>query len=229
MVEVGNSERVHLTKVALALTLATGVAVTSIGTRSYTSSDIGRVAGADAVVGAGAAVGAGAGTVLGAGVWTPATAAPGAAHDSRAAYASAAVDTARWTWPLLPAEVVHRFVAPMSRWAPGHRGVDLAGGIGGPVLAPTDGRVSFAGSVAGRGVVVVEHSGGLRSTLEPTRALVPLGQLVARGEPIAALTAEPTHCAPATCLHWGVLRGEDYLDPQALIAGRVVLLPTSPG
>ena len=62
------------------------------------------------------------------------------------------------TWPLLPRpRVVEGFDPPAVRWGPGHRGVDLAGSPGAPVRAALPGRVSFAGSVAGRDVVVVDH------------------------------------------------------------------------
>jgi murein DD-endopeptidase MepM/ murein hydrolase activator NlpD len=52
-------------------------------------------------------------------------------------------------------------------FGPGHRGVDLAAVAGAPVLAAGAGTVVFAGTVAGRGVVSVDHSGGLRTTYEP--------------------------------------------------------------
>ena len=46
---------------------------------------------------------------------------------------------------------------------------------------------------------------------------------------MATVAATPGHCAPATCLHWGVLRGETYLDPLVLVgAVRVMLLPLRP-
>lgn len=135
--------------------------------------------------------------------------------------------SARWSWPLDPRpEVARRFDRPDQPWLPGHRGVDLAAAVGQSVLAPTDGRVTWTGVIAGRSVVVVSHDGGLRSTFEPVVAVVPVGAAVSRGRGIGAVAATPGHCAPRTCLHWGVLRGETYLDPLALV-GRagVVLLP----
>ena len=64
-------------------------------------------------------------------------------------------DNGGWTWPLDPRpEVVEAFDPPDDRYGSGHRGVDLAGRVGQPVLAVTDGRVSFVGMIAGRGVVV---------------------------------------------------------------------------
>lgn len=135
--------------------------------------------------------------------------------------------TGRWAWPLAPRpEVVHPFDRPDQPWLPGHRGVDLAASVGQPVLAPTSGRVAWTGVIAGRSVLVVSHAGGLRSTFEPVVATVAVGTTVTRGDRVGAVTTAPGHCVPATCLHWGVLHGETYVDPLSLVQrARVVLLP----
>lgn len=129
-------------------------------------------------------------------------------------------------WPLSPRPaVVERFDAPAVPWGAGHRGVDLAGSLGQPVRSALPGRVSFAGRIAGRGVVVVSH-GGTRTTYEPVGAVVRLGQEVAAGQVIGTLEVVGSHCFPAACLHWGLLRGETYLDPLTLVGrGPVRLLP----
>jgi murein DD-endopeptidase MepM/ murein hydrolase activator NlpD len=104
--------------------------------------------------------------------------------------------------------------------------VDLAASVAQSVRAPSAGRISWTGVVAGRAVVVVTHVDGLRSTFEPVAAAPPVGTPVGRGEIVGAVTPTPGHCAPRTCLHWGVLREETYLEPLSFV-GRapVVLLP----
>ena len=133
----------------------------------------------------------------------------------------------RWVWPLDPQpEVAHPFDQPERPWLSGHRGVDLLGAVAVPVRSPADGTVAFAGVVAGREVLVIEHDGGLRSTFEPVVSGLTVGSEVARGAAVGELTGTPGHCAPATCLHWGVLRGDRYLDPLALLEREPVrLLP----
>jgi len=137
-----------------------------------------------------------------------------------------------WTWPLgagEPVAVGRPFDPPSTRYGAGHRGVDLLAGPGAPVRAAGDGRVSYAGLLAGRGVVVVVH-GDLRTTYEPVTADVAVGQLVAAGEPIGRLDAGHAGCPVEACLHWGLKRGEEYLDPLALLAaGPVRLLPLGGG
>ncbi|HET7802230.1 MAG TPA: peptidoglycan DD-metalloendopeptidase family protein [Humibacillus xanthopallidus] len=141
--------------------------------------------------------------------------------------ASAPQQQIRWSWPLQPTpEVARRFDPPDQPWLPGHRGVDLVGAVGQAVHSPTSGTVTYAGRLAGRGVVVVTHAGGLRSTFEPVSSTVSMGTVVAQGDPVGAISAEAGHCAPVTCLHWGVLRGRAYLDPLAFVGrARIVLLP----
>ncbi len=129
-------------------------------------------------------------------------------------------------WPLQPApEVVAGFDPPDAPWGSGHRGVDLLGAPGQAVHAALAGTVSFAGVLAGRGVVVVVH-GDTRTTYEPVEATVPVGHAVVRGGVIGHLQAVASHCPPQACLHWGWLRGPTYLDPLALVGGgQVRLLP----
>jgi murein DD-endopeptidase MepM/ murein hydrolase activator NlpD len=131
-------------------------------------------------------------------------------------------------WPLQPTpEVARGFDAPDSQWGSGHRGVDLAGMPGQMVHAALPGRVTYAGPLAGRGVVVVTH-GATRTTYEPVDPRVAVGDVVRQGTGIGRLTVPGSHCSPRACLHWGWLAGEVYLDPLDLVgAGRVRLLPLS--
>jgi murein DD-endopeptidase MepM/ murein hydrolase activator NlpD len=122
-----------------------------------------------------------------------------------------------WTWPLSPQPPVARyFDPPDSPWGAGNRGVDLVGSVGQPVSAIAAGVVTYAGVLAGRGVVVVRH-GALRSTYEPVGASVAVGQDVAGGQPIGMLQAVGSHCLPDVCLHLGLLRGSEYLDPLSVL------------
>ncbi|MBO3103208.1 murein hydrolase activator EnvC family protein [Cellulomonas fengjieae] len=129
------------------------------------------------------------------------------------------------------ADVVRAFVPPPTPWAAGHRGVDLRSALGADVLSPVAGVVTYAGSVAGRGVVTVTDAQGRRSSLEPTVPAVRVGDLVAAGARLGAVSLDGSHCEPAACVHWGVRVGAEYVDPLALLpgAGPVVLLPLGDG
>lgn len=142
--------------------------------------------------------------------------------------AAAPALAASWSWPGSPV-VTRPFAPPAHRYGAGHRGVDLAATPGAPVRAAGPGRVSYAGLLAGRGVVVVVH-GALRTTYEPVAASVGLGAAVAGGEVIGTLEAGHAGCPAPACLHWGLRRGEEYLDPLRLVEpGPVRLLPVGAG
>jgi len=86
--------------------------------------------------------------------------------------------------------------------------------------------VSYAAVLAGRGVMTVKHDGGLRTTYEPVVATAAVGRRVAAGDAIGVLVAGHPGCPRIACLHWGLLRGNVYLDPLSLLdAGPVRLLP----
>jgi murein DD-endopeptidase MepM/ murein hydrolase activator NlpD len=145
------------------------------------------------------------------------------------ALASPYAQAGDWVWPLAGPHAVGRpFAPPASRYGPGHRGADLPGSPGQAVRAAGAGRISYAGLLAGRGVVVVVH-GDLRTTYEPVAALVRVGQQVTAGQLIGRLAEGHAGC-PRACLHWGLLRGDVYLDPVRLVrAGPSRLLPLDTG
>lgn len=127
-------------------------------------------------------------------------------------------------WPVRPPVVVAGFAPPTLPWLAGHRGVDLAAVAGQQVYALAGGRVAFAGVVAGKPVVVVQHPGGLRSTYEPVTAGVSAGAPVRAGQSLGVVALAGGHCAGA-CVHVGLRRGADYLDPLSLLR-RPVLKPS---
>ncbi|MEU9269343.1 M23 family metallopeptidase [Streptomyces sp. NPDC048251] len=124
-------------------------------------------------------------------------------------------------WPVGTRPAVLRgWEPPAGPYARGHRGVDLAAPPDAPVRAVAAGRVSFAGRVAGRGVVSVELSATgrppLRTTYEPVRASVHKGDEVAPGQVVGTVEPTGSHCV-RTCVHWGLLSGRTYLDPLSLL------------
>lgn len=123
---------------------------------------------------------------------------------------------------------MHRFDPPDRPWGSGHRGVDLLGSDRQRVFAVADGVVSYAGTLAGRGVIAVMHD-GIKSTYEPVEPTVKIGDRVRPGDTLGRLQTAASHCAPRTCLHWGAVRGSTYVDPLGLVGipGPIRLLPSS--
>lgn len=138
------------------------------------------------------------------------------------------VDGAPWVWPTGSRVVVRPWEAPADDYAAGHRGIDVPSSIGTPAVAVADGTVSFAGAVAGRSVVSVDHGGGLVSTLDSVSPEVTTGDAVSQGEVVGRVAVG--HC-PATdpCVHLGARLDDRYVDPTPYLpeAAWPVLLPES--
>ena len=140
-----------------------------------------------------------------------------------------------WSWPLSPRpSVLRAFDPPAKPWLSGHRGVDLEAAYdGAPVVSPAAGTVSFVGVVVDRPVITIDHGNGLRSSFEPVASPLAAGSAVAKGDAVGKVQAG--HCGPGPpCLHWGVRRGEEYVNPLAFVMDLrpSVLLPpleTGPG
>ena len=133
-----------------------------------------------------------------------------------------------WWWPVPPPiRVVSPFRAPPTPYAAGHRGIDVQVEPGAAVVAPADGVVSFAGSVAGRGVVSIDHGAGVVSAIEPVDGVIAAGTPVAAGDAIGTV-ASGGHCE-ARCVHFGVRVHGEYVSPFLFLGGlpRAVLLPMS--
>jgi murein DD-endopeptidase MepM/ murein hydrolase activator NlpD len=121
-----------------------------------------------------------------------------------------------WAWPIAdgrPGDKSSLFDPPDSHYGRGHRGIDVPALVGAEVLAVAPGVVTFAGTVAGTGVVTVDH-GDERSTYQPVTATVEKGERVETGDVLGTLQGGPGHCATA-CLHLGRIAAEadEYLDP----------------
>lgn len=116
------------------------------------------------------------------------------------------------------------FEAPATPYAAGHRGVDLAALPGSPVRAALPGVVTFAGPVAGRGWVTIDHGGGLETTYgDLAPRLVSAGRRVAAGDVLGRLAAG------RAWVDWGARRDGDYIDPLTLLGAWRVHLAAADG
>lgn len=120
--------------------------------------------------------------------------------------------------PPVDGRVLRPFAAPAVPFGAGHRGVDLEAAPGTPVRASAAGTVAYAGVVARRLWVAVEHPDGVRTTYGPLAAAVVVpGQDVAAGATLGR-AAGSVHGGLAA-LHWGAQRDGSYVDPLGLVGG----------
>jgi len=167
------------------------------------------------------------GLVLAFALATTALPAPALATGPPAGVVPAAADTTPWSWPVAaPRQVIRAFLGPPEPWQPGHRGVDIAARDG-ELRSPADGVVRFAGWVVDRGVLSIDHGGGVISSYEPVSAFVAEGETVERGQPLARI--EAGHC-DVPCVHVGVRVDGEYRSPLRWLGGATwpILLPTRP-
>jgi murein DD-endopeptidase MepM/ murein hydrolase activator NlpD len=139
--------------------------------------------------------------------------------------ATSAAVHADWRWPADRVRIVARYDAPPHAFAARHRGIDLSAARGTPLRAPADGVVVFAGVVADREVLTIDHGDGHVSSLEPVAAAMPRGTHVRAGD-VVARVGTGGH-APVGSVHLGVRRSGHYIDPLELLGQppRAVLLP----
>ena len=130
-----------------------------------------------------------------------------------------------WMWPVDDFRLDRAYEAPAHQYGAGHRGIDLRPVDGLTVTAPAAGVVAFAGAVAGRGILTIDHGDGLVTTLEPIDTALAAGEPLARGDEVGTI-ALGGHSAPGA-LHFGVRLHGEYLNPLLLLGGvpRAVLLP----
>lgn len=127
-----------------------------------------------------------------------------------------------------PGKTLRPFAPGQERWNPGHRGVDLTHPLTQPVLASGAGIVSFAGFLANRHLVVINHGAHplvppgeeLFTVYEPVVPIVSVGEFLNVGDVIGYLDPAVAHCAES-CLHWGAKWGHGhsigYLNPWLLL------------
>ncbi len=99
-----------------------------------------------------------------------------------------------------------------------HSGVDVAGPVGAPLIAPADGVVTLAAAAPFTlegNLLIIDHGMGLDSAfLHLSKIYVKPGDTVKQGQLIGAIGA--TGRASGPHLHWGMKWNQERIDPQPL-------------
>ena len=127
-----------------------------------------------------------------------------------------------YAWPV-QGPIIRGFEPPPNPYASGHRGIDIAVPYGTLIVAPLDGTVAFAGSVAGSLFISIDHPDGVRTTYSWLSSIaVKKGDVVTTGSAIGATGWGHPGVTPPH-LHFGAKVGSDYLDPMLLLVPRSVV------
>ena len=131
-----------------------------------------------------------------------------------------------WTWPA-SGPVLQHFSYNGDPYAAGqHRGVDVGGSSGEPVLAPAAGSITFAGTVPGGGrTITIRTPDGFAVTLLHLGTITEVrGASVAEGAHVGTLGSSGTSEWAQPYVHLGVRQASDeagYLDPENFLPPRV--------
>ena len=137
---------------------------------------------------------------------------------------------AAWTWPV-GGSVLRPYSLGADAYAAGqHRGVDVLGSDGEPVLAPATGVVSFSGTVPTHGrTVTIQTADGLAVSLTHLgQVAAARGDSVAEGTLIGVVGTSGEPEWPSPYVHLGIRVGagaDAYVDPMTLLPPRPVFPP----
>ena len=122
-----------------------------------------------------------------------------------------------WSPPVIGSELVNSYLAPVTTYGSGHRGVDYQVRLGQGVFAPADATVSFVGKVVDRPVLSLSHQGQVVSSYEPVCSSLAIGQEVTAGDLVAEVCEAEQgyvqHCLAVLCLHFSTRQDGEYLSP----------------
>jgi Peptidase family M23 len=140
---------------------------------------------------------------------------------------------AAWTWPLR-GEVITSYRNGDDPYAAGqHRGIDIAGSVGAPVVAAAPGEVRFAGVAGSSGLTVsVRTDDGFdTSYLHLGAAQVHAGERISAGQRLGVVGTSGVRSAEAPHLHFGVREAGSrhaYRDPLTFLPPASAPAPEAP-
>jgi hypothetical protein len=130
---------------------------------------------------------------------------------------------AAWTWPAGGAVVQPYSFDPAHAYDAGqHRGIDVAGDTGSPVVAPEGGSVSFAGTVpsSGKSITILTADGYAVTLTHLGTILVAKGATVAEGDAVGSIGPSGDAEVAVPYVHLGIRLAADdqgYVDPLSLL------------
>jgi murein DD-endopeptidase MepM/ murein hydrolase activator NlpD len=145
-------------------------------------------------------------------------------------FCTAGCNLGHWEIPVNSIEepnIAELMDANLGKYDAGHRGVDLITASGNQIIAPEDGVISYKGVVANAPTVTL-MVGEYKNTFQPATTTLPTGSQVGRGEVFAVVDIyrdQRQHCEEVeSCLHWGMLIGDNYLNPLDKIYRKNIVL-----
>lgn len=141
---------------------------------------------------------------------------------SASAYAAVNNDSLNFGYPLKNHVVVKKFVAPKTIYSAGHRGVDFYAPSATAVFSVAQGRVIFAGYVAGSLHITVLHGKDYKSTYTYLATkTVKVGDEVKKGQ-LLGTTAGKYHPSGINSFLFTLRYKNQYVDPMLYLQGNMI-------
>lgn len=124
-------------------------------------------------------------------------------------------DTGNWRWPVDAGIITSPYGA---RWGKQHRGMDIAGAIGEPIIAMADGEVVYSDNkMRGYGnVIVIKHADDMTTLYAHNDKLISkVGDHVQKGTVVAYLGNTGRSTGPHT--HFEIRQGRNALNPTEVL------------
>jgi hypothetical protein len=116
-------------------------------------------------------------------------------------------------------DTLNHYLAPMTEYGQGHRGIDLPANLSDLVISPASGQISFRGKVGFRDLITISFGNGFKASMEPVCSDLEENTFVEQGEVIGNVCLPDLeyvwHCSE-TCLHFGTRSERGYFSPLAL-------------
>jgi hypothetical protein len=130
-----------------------------------------------------------------------------------------------WAKPIPFFQVEQQFLAPVSLYGPGHRGLDFVLEGDQNISAPTSGLITFSGPVVDRNIVTITTDSGYLLSFEQICSSLLPGDFVQGGEKLGQFCSigegYESHCE--RCVHFSVRGNRGYLNPELFLGS---LLPS---
>jgi len=130
-----------------------------------------------------------------------------------------------WVKPVPLFQVQREFLAPISLYGPGHRGLDFVIEDNQNLIAPTAGLITFSGTVVNRNIVTMKTKSGYLISFEQVCSPLSQGDVVEQGQMLGQFCSisedYEQHCD--SCVHFSVRGNHGYLSPELFLGS---LLPS---
>lgn len=121
--------------------------------------------------------------------------------------------------PYFDQHIEEGYLAPVSKFGSGHRGIDFHIEQGESIHSPGTGVVHFVGKVVNRHLITIRTQTGMLASFEPVCSTLKEGELVSKGQALGfRCSGDQSYSTPCEgCVHMSARDNFGYLSPLHLM------------